>query len=164
VSQWHTNQVAKIKDETEVFNLVAEGYTFTAISERLKLNRRTVASRFRRALEHNKIPEGRIQEWRILVNVRLDKALNALWPKVEKGDLEAIRTMLKIEERRARMLGIDKPQKLDVTHYLPANDPEAAADRQKRRLNDSGFPTLSTAPPQISAPRVIDVETNGSPD
>ena len=49
---------------------------------------------------------------------RLDVALKAVWKQVIKGELGAIHTMLKIMERRARLLSLDAPSKIDVTHYL----------------------------------------------
>jgi len=40
---------------------------------------------------------------------RLDMALNAIWSKVQKGDLSAIDRLLSIQGRRARYLGLDGP-------------------------------------------------------
>jgi hypothetical protein len=47
--------------------------------------------------------------------VRLDRALNAIWDKVLAGDRGAINTMLKIMERRTRLLGLDAPHAVDLT-------------------------------------------------
>jgi hypothetical protein len=41
------------------------------------------------------------------MEIRLDAALVAIWPDIEAGDCKAIETMLKIEERRAKLLGLD---------------------------------------------------------
>jgi hypothetical protein len=60
--------------------------------------------------------------------VRLDRALNAIWDRVLEGDLKAIETMLKIEERRARLLDLDAP----IT--IKANDIDAAIQRELARL------------------------------
>jgi hypothetical protein len=38
---------------------------------------------------------------------RLDKMFNSLWPKMQKGDCQAISTGLSIMTRRARLQGID---------------------------------------------------------
>lgn len=46
---------------------------------------------------------------------RLDIMQRALWSKVENGDVSAINTSLKIIERRAKMLGLDAPEKLETT-------------------------------------------------
>lgn len=60
--------------------------------------------------------------------VRLDRALNAIWDRVLEGDLKAIETMLKIEERRARLLGLDAPIPIKV------DDIDAAIQRELARL------------------------------
>ena len=44
---------------------------------------------------------------------RLDRALNAIWARVLNGDDKAIAAMLKIEERRAKLRGLDQPDKLE---------------------------------------------------
>lgn len=46
---------------------------------------------------------------------RLDVALNAIWNKVIDGDAQAIDRFLKIQERRARYLGLDKPIGISLT-------------------------------------------------
>ena len=42
---------------------------------------------------------------------RLDVALKAIMPRIEIGDDDAIQTMLKIQIRRAKLLGLDTPIK-----------------------------------------------------
>ena len=44
---------------------------------------------------------------------RLDRANLAIWRAVSAGDTHAIDTMLRIEARRARLLGLDAPAKVE---------------------------------------------------
>ena len=46
---------------------------------------------------------------------RLDAMLKALWPRVLSGDEKAIDRVLRIMDRRARYLGLDAPERRDVT-------------------------------------------------
>jgi len=46
---------------------------------------------------------------------RLDAALAAVWASVLKGQYGAVDRFLRIQERRARLLGLDAPTKTDVT-------------------------------------------------
>lgn len=46
---------------------------------------------------------------------RLDMMANALWSKVKKGDAPAIDRMIKIQDRRAKYLGLDAPSKSELT-------------------------------------------------
>lgn len=50
---------------------------------------------------------------------RLDVALAAIWPGVEKGDLKAIGMLLRIQERRSRFEGLDIAAKQEIEHTAP---------------------------------------------
>ena len=52
---------------------------------------------------------------------RLDDALDALADRIEQGDDRAVATMLRIQERRAKLLGLDSPdrQQVEVTGIDP---------------------------------------------
>ena len=54
-------------------------------------------------------------ELRELEVQRLDEFLRALWPKIQTGNPRAIETALKVSERRAKLLGLDAPEKREVT-------------------------------------------------
>lgn len=57
-----------------------------------------------------------VQNVRLLEAGRLDSALHAIWPRVLSGDLNAVDAFLKIGARRAKLLGLDAPQR----HFLQA--------------------------------------------
>lgn len=59
--------------------------------------------------------ESDVQEHVSLQMARMDAALAAVTAKVDQGHLGAIDRMLKIEERRARLLGLDMPNKIAPT-------------------------------------------------
>ena len=46
---------------------------------------------------------------------RLDVMAAALWPKVKKGDNAAIDRYLRLQDRRAKYLGLDAPTKQELT-------------------------------------------------
>jgi hypothetical protein len=73
---------------------------------------------FKRAMERMR-DDALNNEMRELHRQRLEVALTAIWPDVVKGDLEAIKVMLKILERDAKLYGIDAPVKteVEVTSY-----------------------------------------------
>ena len=56
---------------------------------------------------------------------RLDAMLLSIWNKISKGDTDAIRTAIQIISRRAKMLGLDMPEKIensvkfeDMAYYI----------------------------------------------
>ncbi len=61
---------------------------------------------------------------------RLDRLQFGLWAKAQKGDLNAVDRALKIMERRAKLLGIDAPEKHIITPDLTDED-HAILDRFK---------------------------------
>ena len=46
---------------------------------------------------------------------RLDRLMRAHWPAATEGDVRATAMVLQIMDRRARQLGLDGPQKIDLT-------------------------------------------------
>ena len=60
-----------------------------------------------------------IDEIRKVALERLDYALRNVMEAVGRGSLGAIDRMLRIEERRARLLGLDAPikQEIEINHY-----------------------------------------------
>jgi hypothetical protein len=55
---------------------------------------------------------------------KLDRAEQVLWPQIDDGKLAAIDTFVKISRRRAQLLGLDKPERVEavVHHKPPATD------------------------------------------
>ena len=49
---------------------------------------------------------------------RLDRLLLAHWPAAVSGDQKATAMVLQIMDRRARYLGLDAPQKIDLTAWI----------------------------------------------
>lgn len=46
---------------------------------------------------------------------RLDAMLSSIWPRARRGELPAIDRVLSIQTRRARLLGLDAPEKREHT-------------------------------------------------
>lgn len=46
---------------------------------------------------------------------RLDGMLQGLWPRARKGEVAAVDRVLKIGERRAKLLGIEAPVRIETT-------------------------------------------------
>ena len=72
------------------------------------------------------------EELRTLEVERLDVMLKAIWADVEAGDVKAIDAALKISDRRAKLLGIDAPTKIEHSGSI---DMTASADEARRKLS-----------------------------
>ncbi len=91
----------------------AAGYSYREIANELGF--RSVSSAFetveRGLAEWAREPLDRVIALEL---VRLDQLVRAYWARAASGDLEAAAFVLKVLERRAKMLGLDSPKRIDV--------------------------------------------------
>ena len=73
------------------------------------------------------IPMQQADEMRTVELSRLDRLQRAVWGKAIKGDLQAVDRAIKIIDRRAKLLGLDAPQQVQIT----ANDVDLDATVDK---------------------------------
>lgn len=94
--------------------LRAQGHTFDTIAEMLGYANRSGAYHAVITALKDTLQEP-ADELRTLEVERLDTMLHALMEKIEGGEEGAINTALRVMERRAKLLGLDQPAKVDVT-------------------------------------------------
>lgn len=71
---------------------------------------------------------------------RCDRMLRAWWPRALQGDKDAARVCLDWEARRARLLGLDAPQRVEVTDEM-----DQAIRSLEARLSADGAYTVTDA-------------------
>lgn len=96
--------------EQEVVRLRRGGLTWDMIGDRLGIHLTTARAAYERALK--RVVQEDIEEIRKLEGERLDIAQAAIWETVLKGDNTSINTLIRIMERRAKLLGLDQPIKI----------------------------------------------------
>lgn len=74
---------------------------------------------------------------------RLDRLTLALWPRARQGDDKAVRALVALMDRRARLLGLDAPTKLE--HAGPGGGPVPVVFGGRYRPD--GTLTPATGPP-----------------
>jgi transposase len=57
-----------------------------------------------------------VQERKLMEGRRIDRALNAIWGRVQQGDLGTIDRLVKLIQERARLYGLYAPQKVAPTN------------------------------------------------
>jgi len=97
----------------EAMSLKLAGASYEAIGERLGIAPQSVRALIARNLERadNRL----VEEMRAIENARLDRAQAAIWKRVLDGELDAVRTYLQISARRAKMNGLDAPQRIALS-------------------------------------------------
>ena len=120
--------VASTDAQTMAHELLAlglrqKGRSYRSIAEEMGVSHETARQCVKRAMDRLRpIVEERAEEVRELELSRLDIATNGLMPKVIEGDTYAIDKLVKVMDRRARLLGLDAPTKASGT--LKAEDSE----------------------------------------
>lgn len=139
-------KVEVIERERKVLEMRRGGLTFDLIAKRLGYSGASGAfNAYQTACKRILVPE--VDNLRLIETERLDIAQSAIWSNVLRGDVQSIITLLKIMERRARLLGLDMPTRaqIEVTHY--DSDTIDAEVIRLATLLDGGTPKALDARP-----------------
>lgn len=107
------DDVAAAERRKKALALRIGGATLAEIAEVNGCAISTVHADIQRCLSD--IPRQEADELRAQEVTRLDKLQRACWTPAMDGDLAAIGRALRIIDRRAKMLGLDAPQQVEVT-------------------------------------------------
>ncbi|KAB7850133.1 hypothetical protein [Streptomyces mobaraensis] len=124
-------QAATAERRTKAIAMRLAGVDFETIAERLGYASRGAATKdLIRALEIRHAEQGAQAEvLRSVEAQRLDRLQAAAWALALQGDLKAIETVVRIIDRRCRLLGLDAPARMEVLSI-------DAIDEQIRLLTD----------------------------
>lgn len=112
----------------EALKLRLSGLTFRDIAESLEMSVGAVHEAIDRRMEH--MADEPAAELLKLERVRLDRLLEAAWPGAMNGDPKRIDSVLRIMERRAKLLGLDAAF---VVEHRPAVKPGSLEELEQRR-------------------------------
>lgn len=140
--------------KAEALRLVKQGYRLPEIAARLGYkDRRGAHNLVSRALQD--LVAGPREEARNVCVARLDHWLTKLADQVEAGDLNAIRVALKVEERRARLLGLDAPVTVHnpnggpLVQFVVALPPQAQSIAEWQALATPAISVIPQEPPDL---------------
>jgi hypothetical protein len=117
---------------TEVLKLRREGYTYKEIGQRIGISSQMAHKVVRKELTRLwNLTDEEATSLRQLELDRLEELQTFVHPQAKEGSLKAVETLLKIAERRSRLLGLDAVTKVQVQNDLLPTDQElvARADR-----------------------------------
>lgn len=99
--------------ERECLSLRKAGATYDQIAERVGITREGARGAVARALAAlSDVCTEEAKEVRQLELDRLDVMLLGIWDQARRGDVQAIDRVLRIQERRAKFLSLDMPDKI----------------------------------------------------
>lgn len=137
-SKTSATTVRGVKNREAALDLRRAGWSFERIGEKLGITRQAAHKLVTGAMESARAQiAASTDELRMEEVSRLDGLLEKLWPKARKADAQAVDRVLKIMERRAKLLGLDAPirtalqgggedappivSEARVTFYMPDN-------------------------------------------
>jgi DNA-binding CsgD family transcriptional regulator len=102
--------------ELECLALRKAGATYDQIADKVGVSREGARKAVCRAMaELSAATKEEADEVRHLELERLDVMLLGIWDKARRGDVQAIDRVLRIQERRARFLSLDMPDKVQLS-------------------------------------------------
>jgi DNA-binding CsgD family transcriptional regulator len=105
--------IAVHEKERQALELRKAGATFDEIADALGMSKNGVWKAVTRALKSMTAEPA--EELRSLEVARLDTMQRGLWNDARKGKVAAVDRVIKISERRSKLLGLDAPTKAEVT-------------------------------------------------
>lgn len=108
----------KLRRMDDAVALKIQGWSYSEIADHLKIDEAAIRksifaamSNYTQDIEENK------EIYRNMELTRLDQLQTGIWHMALAGNLDAVDRVLKIMERRTRLLGLDKPVQLDVMDW-----------------------------------------------
>jgi hypothetical protein len=106
-------RVTQAEKEAKIIELRRTGATWELIAKAVGYANASGAYKaYQKAL--NRIIEPKIEELRATEIDRLDRLQFAIWERAKDGEIKAIDAVLRILDRRTRILGLDAPSKIQA--------------------------------------------------
>jgi hypothetical protein len=108
-------RIEAAKRRTEAMELRIAGATYTQIAERLGCTKQRAHAIVTEEME--KLTRARTAAAEALVALeseRLDRVQLGVWSRAVKGDLDAVNALLRLMNRRAKLLGLDTPTAMNI--------------------------------------------------
>lgn len=120
-------QIESEETRYKIFELRKAGWSHAQIANALNCTRHHISQLLRKELETTRtLADAALDDLRTLELARLDEATKSIWPRVLNADTRAIDIFLKISERRAKLTGMDAPERtlsIDLTQQLERLSP-----------------------------------------
>ena len=122
--------------DARVYELRIQGNTFEQIASEVGFSGPSGAWQAYQRIKSEWIFES-VDEARQLELMRLDELQVAVWDRAINGELPAAHCVLKIMDRRAKLLGLDKPEKVEVNKWdFNTEDLDAEVQRIVTMMNE----------------------------
>jgi len=121
--------------EVQVVSLRRQGLTWDQISDRVGYSSPS-SSRDAYLRASRRVMRDDLEDIRNLELDRLDVAMSGIWIGVQNGDPQSVLLMLKIMDRRAKLLALDAPRRLWTKDTPPEISVEELSQRIQALIDD----------------------------
>lgn len=113
----HSNKAFEVKKrQQQAVNLRLAGATYQEIADSLGVTPPAVHKYMKKEMDQlRKETEQDAEHLRAMEISKLDAAQKAIWSQVTKGHLGAVDRLVRISDRRAKLLGLDAPAKTQLS-------------------------------------------------
>jgi hypothetical protein len=127
--------------ENKIIELRRAGATWQVVAERVGYASASGAYQAYQRIA-GRLIRPKLEEYRDMELDRLDRLQMGVWTKALNGDTRAVDSVLRIIDRRARLLGLDAPKELNVKAEVSTYDPNTIDSEVLRliQLLDSSAP------------------------
>lgn len=124
------------EQDRKVLELALSGLNGVQIAAEVGIDKSTVTRALQRVWARTETPKA--QELRQLWDARIEAALNGIWDKVLDGDVSAVHAFCRLEERAAKLHGLDQQTVKDAGALAEAllGDPAARRARASQLRDD----------------------------
>ncbi len=121
-----TKRLARTERRLKTLELTEQGHTCREIGSQLGVSAATVSNDLKIVLaELSERQAKQTEQWRGLEAARLDALQAGVWEKAKAGNVAALEAVLSVMTRRAKMLGLDVPVKVDLSAEVAFHIEEA---------------------------------------
>lgn len=131
----------------QAVQLRRSGLMWDEIAERCGYSNRGSAYNAAKKFMHD-YPREDAEALRDMETDRIDQVQTALWPRVLSGDPRAVEVWTKLSERRSKLMGMDKPERKEVT--VLTEDAVDHAIRQAREEMEAKARAAGVEVPQVT--------------
>lgn len=129
--RYRARMQAQADRELQAVELRRQGFTYAAIAKAIGYADHTSArAAIQRAMQ--RALQEPAEELRQIEAARLDYMQEKIWGQVDEGDPRAVQSVLRIMERRAKLLGLDAPT--EINQNINVFDGMSDVDREVQRL------------------------------
>jgi hypothetical protein len=158
VSKTSAVRIAAAERAERVFEMRKAGATYDAIVRTVGISKQRaheiVVSKLAEIRERT---AEKVEDVRTIELSRLDDALLSIWPQVRQGNHGAIDRMVRMMERRAKLLGLDAPTRSEMSGPEGAPIEIASVMNMTDEQRTAEIVELIKGIPHLNAPPIADL-------